>query len=91
MGTNEPEAEKDQAAQRRRQAGTARPVVENMQDMQDIVEAHDDKLDEDRQLKVTVPTEVLIQLHSVKILTGKNMSEQVREALGDYFEVVGEG
>lgn len=58
--------------------------------MHDIVDAHDDKLDDDRQLKVTIPTEVLIQLHSVKILTGKNMSLQVREALDDYFEIVGE-
>lgn len=53
-----------------------------------MVEAHADKMDEDRQVKVTVPTETLIKLHSLKILTGKNISEQVHEALLDYFDEV---
>lgn len=53
-----------------------------------MVEAHSDKLDDERQVKVTVPTETLIKLHSLKILTGKNISDQVHEALQDYFELV---
>lgn len=55
-----------------------------------VVEARDEKLDEDRQVKVTVPAETLIKLHSVKILTGKNLSEQVAEALDGYFDLVGD-
>lgn len=55
-----------------------------------LVEARDEKMDEDRQVKVTVPAETLIKLHSVKILTGKNLSEQVNEALQGYFEMVDE-
>lgn len=53
-----------------------------------MVEAHEEKLEEDRQVKVTVPTETLIKLHSLKILTGKNISDQVHEALVDYFDEV---
>lgn len=56
-----------------------------------VIEARDEKLDEDRQVKVTVPAETLIKLHSVKILTGKNLSEQVAEALEGYFDLVGDG
>lgn len=52
-----------------------------------LVEARDEKLDEDRQVKVTVPAETLIKMHSVKILTGKNLSEQVAEALEGYFDL----
>lgn len=39
----------------------------------------------ERQLKVTVPPETMIRLHSIKVLTGKNLTEQVREALQEYF------
>lgn len=56
----------------------------------DVVEAGNEKLDEDRQVKVTVPAETLIKLHSVKILTGKNLSAQVNEALQGYFDLVEE-
>lgn len=56
----------------------------------DVVEAGNEKLDEDRQVKVTVPAETLIKLHSVKILTGKNLSDQVNEALQGYFDLVEE-
>lgn len=53
-----------------------------------IQEARADDKNEPRQLKVTVPTEVLIRLHSLKILTGKNISDQVQEALYDYFDAL---
>lgn len=55
-----------------------------------LVADRDEKLDEDRQVKVTVPAETLIKLHSVKILTGKNLSEQVADALEGYFDLVEE-
>lgn len=55
-----------------------------------IVEAEAAELDEPRQLKVKVPTRTMIKLHSLKILTGKNISDQVLEALNRYFDVVEE-
>lgn len=55
-----------------------------------IVEAEAAELDEPRQLKVKVPTRTMIKLHSLKILTGKNISDQVLEALNRYFDVVGD-
>lgn len=54
--------------------------------IQDARVDDDEKKQEPRQLKVTVPTEVLIRLHSLKILTGRNISDQVEEALYDYFD-----
>lgn len=53
-----------------------------------IVEASEQKMQQERQLKVTVPTETLIRLHSLKILTGKNISDQVLEALNEYFRTI---
>lgn len=42
-------------------------------------------MESERQLKVTVPPEMMIRLHSIKVLTGKNLTDQVREALEEYF------
>lgn len=41
----------------------------------------DDRLDEDKELKVKLPLSQHVQLHSLKVLTGRNISETVAEAL----------
>lgn len=44
------------------------------------------ELDRLRALKVKIPVRQHIQLRTLKVLTGKNLSQTVREALGRYFE-----
>lgn len=39
-----------------------------------------------REIKVMLPQAYLIRLHSLKVLTGKQMGEAVTEALVAYFE-----
>ena len=41
-----------------------------------------------RILKVRLPTDMHLRLHSLKILTGKSISEAVEEALGEYFQTI---
>lgn len=52
-----------------------------------IKEADDDEdLERDKEVKVKIPVNYHIKLHSMKVLTGKQISEAVTEALGEYFE-----
>lgn len=46
----------------------------------------DDDLAEDKQLKVKLPLRLHLRLHSVKVLTGQNISDQVAEALASYLD-----
>lgn len=49
-----------------------------------ISEDEDRDLDRTKPLKVSVPLRQHIELHKLKILTGKNMSETVQDALEMY-------
>lgn len=46
----------------------------------------DEDLAEDKQLKVKLPLRMHLRLHSVKVLTGETISDQVSEALASYLE-----
>jgi predicted DNA-binding protein len=50
------------------------------------MDVDDDQLAEDKQLKVKLPLRMHLRLHSVKVLTGQNISEQVAEALAEYLD-----
>lgn len=43
-------------------------------------------LSEPKTLKVTLPARLHLQLHSLKILTGTNISTTVEDALNAYFD-----
>lgn len=45
------------------------------------MDAHDARLDEDKELKVKLPLSQHLKLHSLKVLTGHTISEMVAEAL----------
>ena len=45
-------------------------------------------LGSDKVLKVRLPTDVHLRLHSLKILTGKSISNAVAEALSAYFDAI---
>ncbi len=44
-------------------------------------------LDRMKEVKVKIPVGLHVQLHSMKVLTGKQISDAVTEALDHYFEV----
>jgi hypothetical protein len=46
----------------------------------------DEELDREKEVKVKIPVNYHIKLHSMKVLTGKQISKAVTEALGEYFE-----
>ncbi len=46
----------------------------------------DRSLDEDKELKVKIPVRQHLRLHSLKVLTGTNISDTVAAALEAYFE-----
>lgn len=46
----------------------------------------DADMDEEKTLKVTIPKRMHLKLHSVKILTGRNISETVEEAVQAFFD-----
>lgn len=50
----------------------------------------DRDLDRTKPLKVSVPIKQHIDLHKLKILTGKNMSETVQDALEMYLDAIRE-
>lgn len=50
------------------------------------MDVDDDQLAEDKQLKVKLPLSLHLRLHSVKVLTGQNISDQVTEALANYLD-----
>lgn len=54
----------------------------------DIKEDEDKDLDRTKPLKVSVPLKQHIDLHKLKILTGKNMSETVQDALEMYLDAI---
>lgn len=49
-------------------------------------EAGDDALEETKEMKVKVPAEMQVRLHSLKVLTGTDISTAVTEAVEQYFE-----
>ncbi len=49
------------------------------------IQEEDVDLSQPKTLKVRIPTKLHLQLHSVKILTGKNISDTVERALQTYF------
>lgn len=49
------------------------------------IQDKDVDLSEPKTLKVSLPARLHLQLHSLKILTGTNISETVEEALNAYF------
>ena len=38
-----------------------------------------------KEVKVIIPVDHLVRLHSMKVLTGKHISDTVTEALNEYF------
>ena len=38
-----------------------------------------------KEVKVVIPVDHLVRLHSMKVLTGKHISDTVTEALNEYF------
>lgn len=57
-----------------------------------VIQDKEDEEDLDRRkaLKVKVPVKQHIDLHTIKILTGKNMSETVTEAIALYIKTLKE-
>lgn len=49
-------------------------------------EPSDPELDESKTLKVTLPAEMHLRLHSLKILSGQTISGTVEEAVERFFE-----
>lgn len=49
-------------------------------------ESQDLDLEDSKTLKVTLPAEMHLRLHSMKILTGQNISETVEEAVERFLE-----
>jgi hypothetical protein len=50
------------------------------------MDVDEDELAEDKQLKVKLPLRMHLRLHSIKVLRGENISDQVTEALADYLD-----
>lgn len=50
------------------------------------IQEDDVDLSEPKTLKVSLPARLHLQLHSLKILTGTNISDTVEDALNSYFE-----
>lgn len=45
----------------------------------------DERLQQDKELKVKLPLEQHLRLHALKVLTGKTISETVADALNEHF------
>jgi hypothetical protein len=45
-----------------------------------------DRLTEDKEIKVKIPLDYHIRLHTVKVVKGQNISATVKAALAHYFE-----
>lgn len=50
------------------------------------IQEGDADLSERKTLKVSLPAKLHLQLHTVKILKGRNISDTVETALEEYFE-----
>lgn len=48
------------------------------------VTENDERLDKDKELKVKLPLNLHLQLHSIKVLTGRTISNTVAEAVDKY-------
>lgn len=46
----------------------------------------DQRLEEEKEMKVKIPVQYHLNLHSLKVLTGKNISTAVTEAIQLYFQ-----
>lgn len=44
-----------------------------------------ERLEEESTVKVTIPERLRLKMHSVKVLSGKTLSDQATEALEAYF------
>jgi hypothetical protein len=51
-----------------------------------VIESDDELLRKDKQLKVKLPLRQHLRLHSLKVLTGQNISDTVAEALTGYLD-----
>lgn len=49
------------------------------------------ELDRVKEVKVKIPVSYHIRLHSMKVLTGKQISDAVKEALDAYFTAIEDG
>lgn len=54
----------------------------------EIHEGHD--LDDDKELKVKIPVDFHVKLHTLKVLHGQNISSTVEQALTRYFDRLSE-
>lgn len=54
----------------------------------DIHEGRD--LDDEKELKVKIPVDFHVKLHTLKVLHGQNISSTVEQALTRYFDVLSE-
>lgn len=50
-----------------------------------------DGLDQEKTVEVRIPLRQLIELHSVKALTGRSLDDQVAEALSEHLAAAGPG
>lgn len=46
----------------------------------------EERLEEEKEMKVKIPVQYHLNLHSLKVLTGKNISTAVTEAIQLYFQ-----
>ena len=46
--------------------------------------------DEEKEIKVKIPVEYHVKLHTLKVLRGQNISSTVEEALTRYFDILSE-
>ena len=53
--------------------------------METADEASADRLRDEKEIKVKIPLDYHIKLHTLKVLKGQNISETVEVALGRYF------
>ncbi len=51
-----------------------------------LINERDQDLDRVKEVKVKIPIGYHIKLHSMKVLTGKQISDAVTEALAGYFD-----
>lgn len=56
--------------------------------IEDESDAGEERLDEQKEMKVKIPVQYHLNLHSLKVLTGKNISTAVTEAVKLYFQEV---
>ncbi len=47
-----------------------------------------DACDEEKEIKVKIPVEYHVKLHTLKVLKGQNISSTVEKALMRYFEIL---